>query len=107
MHGKPLDKLTFLDITIKENSWIAKIAAARLKSSSMAIVLGKTIYLYGTTRKDFLQNTRWLKHEICHVNQYAREGFLLFLIKYVWESVWHGYYHNRFEVEARQAEDKV
>ncbi|MFZ4057813.1 MAG: DUF4157 domain-containing protein [Ferruginibacter sp.] len=101
-----MDKLTLQNITIKENAWIAKLAAARLKSSSMAIVLGKTIYLYGTTRNDFLQNTRWVKHEICHVQQFHREGFLLFLIKYLWESLRHGYYNNKYEVEARQAEEK-
>lgn len=91
-------------IRIKENSWLAKIAAAKLRSSSVAIVMGNTIHLYNTPQKDFLQNQAWLKHELCHVRQFNQHGFLPFIIKYLWQSVKKGYYNNPFEVQARASE---
>ena len=90
---------------IKENSWLAKIAAIKLRSSSVAMVLGKTIHLHNASKEDFLQNKKWVKHELCHVQQFKQHGYLLFIIKYVWESLKKGYYNNKFEVEARAAED--
>jgi hypothetical protein len=89
---------------IKENSWLAKIAAKKLRSSTVAMVLGKTIHLYNTTREDFLQDERWLKHELCHVRQFQQHGYIAFTVKYLWESVRKGYHNNKFEVEARKAE---
>jgi hypothetical protein len=90
---------------IKENSWLAKIAAIKLRSSGAAMVLGKTIHLHNTSTNEFLQNKKWVKHELCHVQQFKQHGYLLFLIKYVWESLRKGYYNNKFEVEARAAEE--
>ena len=90
---------------IKENSWVAKIAAKKLHSNAVAIVLGKTIYLHNTTREDFLKDERWVKHEICHVQQFQQYGFFMFIIKYLYESIKVGYYNNKFEIEAREAEN--
>jgi len=91
---------------IKERSWLAKIAAKKLGSKSVAIVLGKTIHLHNTTTADFLKDTRWLKHELCHVQQFKQHGFFMFIIKYLYESIKVGYYNNKYEVAAREAEDK-
>ena len=91
---------------IKEYSLLAKLAAKKLGSKSVAMVLGKTIHLHNISKADFLQNERLLKHELCHVRQYQRHGFAGFLIKYLWESIRKGYYNNRFEVEARAAENE-
>jgi hypothetical protein len=93
------------DFIIKENSWLAKIAAKKLKADSVAMVLGKTIHLYNTTKLNFLGDERWLKHELCHIKQFKEHGYFLFVVKYLWESLRKGYYNNRFEVEARKAED--
>ena len=90
---------------IKENSWLAKIAAKKLKADSVAMVLGKTIHLHNTTKANFLNDERWLKHELCHIKQFAAHGYFLFVVKYLWESLRKGYYNNRFEVEARNAEE--
>jgi len=98
-----LDKAHF---HIKENSWLAKIAAKKLHTSSVAMVLGKTIHLHNTTKEDFLKNTKWVKHELCHVQQFKQYGFFMFVIKYLYESIKVGYYNNKYEVEAREAEDK-
>ena len=92
--------------TIKENSWIAKIAARKLKASSVAIVFGSTIHLWNSNKEDFLKNERWLKHELCHIRQYKDHGYFGFIVKYLWESFRKGYYNNKFEVEAREAEDE-
>ena len=90
---------------IKENSWFAKIAAKKLNADTVAMVIGKTIHLHGTTKEYFLADERWLKHELCHIKQYKENGTIIFLIKYLWESLRKGYYNNKYEVEARQAED--
>lgn len=90
---------------IKENSWLAKIAAKKLRAGSVAMVLGKTIHLHNTTKEAFLKDERWLKHELCHIRQFKEHGYVLFVVKYLWESLRKGYYNNRFEVEAREAEE--
>ena len=92
-------------LNIKENSWLAKIAAKKLHSKSVAMVLGKTIHLHNATKKEFLQNEKWVKHELCHVQQFKQHGYIGFIAKYLWESLKNGYYNNKFEKEARTAEE--
>ena len=94
-----------MELEIKENSWIAKIAAAKLRSENVAIVLGKTIHLYHVSKEDFLRNEKWVKHEMCHLQQFRKYGFFNFIFKYLWESLKVGYYKNKFEAEARNAEN--
>jgi hypothetical protein len=90
---------------IKENSWLARIAARKLNSTKVAIVLGNTIYLYNTGKETFLKDERWLKHELCHIKQFREHGFFSFIAKYLWESLKNGYYNNKYEVAARTAEN--
>jgi hypothetical protein len=92
------------DYFIKENSWIAKLAAKKLGTNDAAIVIGKTIHLFNTSKQQFLQNEGWVKHELCHVKQFKQHGYLLFIFKYLWQSIKHGYCNNKYEVEARNAE---
>ncbi|SRR4249919_3402776 len=93
-----------MDFYIKENSIVARIAAWKLKSKRAAIVFGKNIHLHNISRQQFLNDTRLMRHELCHVRQYQQYGFLPFLVKYLVESIRKGYTNNRFEVEAREAE---
>ena len=93
------------DFFIKENSWIAKLAALKLHAPNVAIVIGKTIHLYNTSKQNFLNNDKWLKHELCHIQQFKKNGFVFFIAKYLWQSIKHGYYNNKYEVEAREAEN--
>ena len=58
-----------MQIRIRENSWLAKIAAAKLRSPQVAMVLGSTIHLYGTKTADFLNDKAWVCHELKHVQQ--------------------------------------
>ncbi len=90
---------------IKENSFFAKLAAKKLGASSVAMVLGSTIHLHNTSKQDFINDEKWLKHELCHIKQFKKYGYAGFLVRYLWQSLKHGYYNNKFEVEARQAED--
>jgi hypothetical protein len=90
---------------IKENSWLAKLAAKKLKSNAVAMVLGKTIHLHNTTKPEFLQDEKWVKHERCHIKQFKQHGYICFIVKYLFESLRKGYYNNRFEIAARQAEE--
>ena len=90
--------------TIRESSLIAELAAKKLRVSSVAFVLGNTIYLHNVNTLVFLKNERWVKHELCHINQFKRHGFLPFIVKYLIASLRSGYYENKYEVEARAAE---
>ena len=98
--NKPPD----IEYVIKENSWLAKLAAWKLKAGSVAIVLGNTIHLHKVSTTNFIKNDAWLRHEICHVRQFQQHGFINFIAKYIWESIKHGYYNNKYEIEARLAE---
>lgn len=93
-------------IRIRERSWLARIAASKLRSSGAALVWGRTVHLHRITAIQFLSNQRLLLHELCHVRQYQRYGFIGFLARYLWLSIRHGYYNNPLEVEARAAEEE-
>jgi hypothetical protein len=90
-------------VKIKENSWIARIAARRMKFPRIAIVLGRTIHLHNATLTTFINSRRWVLHELKHVEQFER-GFLLFAWQYLADYAKNGYYQNKFEIEARAAE---
>jgi hypothetical protein len=91
-------------VTIKENSFIAYLASQKLKTSSCAIVIGKTIFLHNCSRANFISNVVWLRHELKHIEQYKQEGLLFFIVKYLAYSIRYGYENNPFEIEAKLAE---
>jgi Domain of unknown function (DUF4157) len=91
-------------IRIKERSLLARIAAWWLGVKVVALTWGETIHLHGADTRALLQDKSWLRHELKHVEQFRRYGFLKFLILYVWETLRKGYHQNRFELEARAAE---
>ncbi|MEP6926835.1 MAG: DUF4157 domain-containing protein [Ginsengibacter sp.] len=93
-------------VNIKENSWIAKLAAKKLKTKNVAIVIGSTIHLYNVTKEQFIKDEKWVRHEVCHLKQFKKHGHLLFVLKYLWESMRHGYHKNKYEEEARKAEEE-
>jgi hypothetical protein len=96
-----------MKIRIREGSLFARIAACKLRSQTVAAVLGDTIHLWNVSREDFLQRTAWVVHEVEHVRQFRRYGVVRFSFLYLWESARKGYHNNRFEVEARVAEAGV
>jgi hypothetical protein len=91
---------------VKENSLIARIAAIILKGKRVAVTIGKTIHLTGANKREFLADPQWLAHELTHVAQFKKYGFIRFLYLYVKESIARGYYNNRFEAEGGEAEKR-
>lgn len=94
-------------VYIKEKSFRAKLALAKLGKGGVAMVMRRTIYLYGVSKEKFLSDKRWLCHELQHVKQYEQQGVLLFLFKYFFYWMRYGYYNIPFEKEARENEDNV
>lgn len=92
-------------VRIRQNSPLAKLAAIKLGVDSVALTLGRTIHLHNTGKQEFLSDARWVRHELAHIGQFRRYGFFRFIVLYLAESLRRGYYHNRFEVEARKAEE--
>jgi hypothetical protein len=93
-----------IKVTIRQNAWIARLAAKQLKAGNAAIVIGKTIYLYGVSKKHFLNSPEWVRHELKHVEQYSQSGRLLFILKYLYQCTRYGYYNAPLEKAAREAE---
>ena len=89
------------------NSPLARVARLMLKAPRVAMVVGQTVHLSGTTREEFLADAEWVAHEAVHLRQYKEHGLLVFLWKYLVESARVGYYHNKYEVEARDEARRV
>lgn len=96
-----------MNVTIKENSWIAKIAALKFQNKAVAITIGRTIFLYKTPASDFVQNACWFRHELEHVRQFKKYGIVQFICMYLIETLQKGYYQNKWEVAARAAEKDI
>jgi hypothetical protein len=94
-------------VKIKENSLLAKVAAKKLHAPKVAMVIGKTIHLHNSSKEEFLNNQRWVRHEVAHIKQYKKLGVLRFIFLYMLETFNKGYENNSFEVEARQRERDV
>ena len=60
------------------------------------ITLWGTVWLGRSTRA----SGELLLHELRHVHQF--HSVRAFPLRYAWESLRHGYHHNRFEIDARQ-----
>ncbi len=91
-------------VFIRENSRLAMVAAGWIMKPNAAIVVGRTIYLWGASRAEFLADAGWVRHEVVHVLQYQKYGVLLFWWLYLADSMRNGYVDNRFEREARSLE---
>ena len=90
------------DLRTRVNSPLARVARAVLGAPQVAMVLGRTVHLSGTSRDEFLADAEWVAHEQVHLRQFREHGVLPFLWKYLLESARVGYFNNRFEVEARE-----
>ncbi len=93
-----------MNYKISEKSMLAKIARLYMGYSKVAVVMGSTIHLSGVDKQVFLKDSKWLKHELKHVAQFEKYGFKRFIFLYLIESFRKGYYNNKFEIEARTAE---
>lgn len=93
-----------MKVKIKENSIFARIAALNFKNKATAITIGKTVHLYNIKENDFLKNRQWLRHELEHVMQFKKYGFVRFIFMYYIELMREGYQNNKWEIAARNAE---
>ena len=93
-----------MDVYIKTNSTLARLAARMLKASRMAVTVHRTIYLYNCSKEEFLQNKNWVCHELVHVWQYKQLGTFAFVAAYLFQCLIKGYNNNKFEKEARKKE---
>lgn len=94
------------DVSIIEQSWMARCACLFMKTDSVAMVWGRKILLWGVSRQEFLANRSWVQHELQHVRQFRELGTGRFVVLYLAEWVKKGYHNNRFEREARAAENR-
>lgn len=99
-------EINLLDIRFRKKSKLARLAAFIMRSSSCALVIGRTIHLHGANESDLINNRAWMNHELAHVAQYQRYGLLNFLVRYGWYCLRYGYYNNPLEIEARAAEHR-
>jgi Domain of unknown function (DUF4157) len=76
---------------------------ARLHGGAVATTRPRRIYLSGSAR-DFFANPWLMLHEYCHVIR-QWEPRRLTVGRYLAECLRHGYWNNRFEVEAREFAD--
>jgi len=81
-------------VRVIEHSWLA-----RLHGRAVATTRPGRIYLRGSAQ-DFFANPDLLLHEYCHVIRQWQRGTLT-LPRYLMECLRRGYWHNRFEIEAR------
>src|SRR6187200_3100398 len=94
-------------VIIRENSFLAKLAAMKLKTSGVALTLGNKIHLHNVTSEQFLNDEKWVNHELIHVMQFRKYGYIRFICMYMIESLKKGYYDNKFEIEAWREEGEA
>ncbi|HYK45085.1 MAG TPA: DUF4157 domain-containing protein [Parafilimonas sp.] len=93
-----------MNVYIKTNSALARLAARILKTDRMAVTVRRTIYLHNCSKEEFLKNKNWVCHEVVHVRQYKQLGTFAFLAAYLFQCLINGYNNNKFEKEARKKE---
>ena len=86
------------DVKVIEHSWFV-----RLHGRAVATTRRRRIYLRGSAAEFFADP--WLMlHEYCHVIR-QWEPRVLTVTGYLLECLRHGYWNNRFEIEAREYAD--
>jgi len=83
------------NVEVVEHSWFA-----RAHWNAMATTRRRRIYLRGSAA-DFFKDPVLMMHEYCHVMNQWEPGRLT-VVRYILEWLRHGYWNNRFEVEARR-----
>lgn len=90
-------------VTLREGRLIPAIGGVlgRMGGPAAAVTLGRTIIVNPGVRL----SPDLLVHELTHVRQWESDP--LFPVRYTLESLRRGYWNNRYEVEARDAEKSV
>jgi hypothetical protein len=91
----------------KYNHWFARFMKRMNKvpeSYSFGITICQTTY-YSCGIESVSERLR--KHEQCHKDQWKEQGFVKFLVTYLWYQVKVGYINNPYEQEARKKAEGV
>jgi hypothetical protein len=95
---------TILGAPIGEVRVIEHSCLARLHGRAVATTRRRRIYLRGSAQ-EFFANPWLMLHEYCHVI-HQWQPRTLSVPRYLLECLRHGYWNNRFEVEARAFADR-
>lgn len=95
-------------MTIQKMATLPRIRGAWFLSAVFLKVFGfvavvspwRTIYVL----PEFIGDEAIRRHEVAHLAQMDRDGWLRFWVQCLWWCVWPGYDHSPYEIEARQAE---
>lgn len=90
--------------TVSQVQVIEHSLYARLHPRAIATTRRRRIYLRGSAQ-EFFDDPRLMLHEYCHVLKQWEPGDLT-VMRYCLEWLRHGYWNNRFEVEARAFADR-
>ncbi len=74
------------------------------RSIGYAVTLGQTAYYSCTEDK---VAPWWHAHENQHKVQWARDGKIKFLIRYLWQLITKGYNKIDYEIEAKEVASKI
>ncbi|HLL46344.1 MAG TPA: DUF4157 domain-containing protein [Longimicrobiaceae bacterium] len=87
-------------VTFREGRLVPAIGGVlgKMRGPAAAVTLGRTIVVHPDVRL----SRRLLVHELTHVRQWEEDR--LFPLRYALESLRRGYWNNRYELEAREAE---
>ncbi len=87
-------------VTIRYGRWIPVLGGwlGNMRGPAAAVTLRRTIIVHPGVRL----SRRLLVHELEHVKQWAEDP--LFPLRYALQSLRHGYWNNRYEQQAREAE---
>ena len=87
-------------VTIRYGRWIPALGGwlGKMRGPAAAVTLRRTIIVHPGVRL----SRRLLVHELEHVKQWAEDP--LFPVRYTLELLRHGYWNNRYEQQAREAE---
>ena len=83
----------------KYNSIIARLFAMN-KTKRWAVTLGQTAY-FSVAESEVSES--WHVHEDTHKRQWKRDGYIKFIIRYLWQWIFKGYKSIDYEIEARKA----
>jgi hypothetical protein len=85
------------------NSKLAKLFGLFNGESLYAVTIGQTAYY---SCDESLVHPAWRAHENQHKVQWARDGKIKFLSRYIWQLITKGYENIDYEIEARAAVNK-
>lgn len=82
--------------------WI-KIMGGLPLPITWAMTISSTTTIYSESKEYVDTRPMWKLHENTHKEQFKKEGWFKFVIKYFWYQITKGYTNNPYEVEARKA----